>query len=547
MVKNFSNGAIGYVRISIKDQSYYSIEYQRKAIIDYCLRNSLNLLAVFTDDGQSSYTFDRPNWLSLEEFIQQHKSEVRYVIILDHDRFSRNLPDALKKMDELETKFGVKVLSIAEPITINSNSPETFLTRSFKLLLANNELLKIRERTRRGIIGALESGRFVNKAPFGYKNARDEGDRPIIIIDPVRGAIVQRMFDEFLMGIPPKKIVSFARRTGFSLKGKSALTRVLTNPVYAGLIKVPEYDGIPEKIVKGLHAPLVSEPIYWRANELLSVKTKCKGIPKEDLPLRGILQCSCGASFTGAFSKGRSKHYLYYRCSQEGAPSYPADKVHELFDGILKRISLSEDARQNIKHCAQELIVKRRLSETFIVECNMREISDIDRKMERLEEYLLNGLVEPGVYKKWSHKLRDQRTVLKKQIHHLQRQGISIQGRFDKMFSSFKNIRDICDELDHITKQALIRKIFEAGLVFNGKLFKTSFMYPTLLSSYKTLEAEGMLVLDPSFSERNKNASRMNRITMKIESGMLTSPDQQLYETIAALMIEHAVGRSSTT
>jgi DNA invertase Pin-like site-specific DNA recombinase len=31
--------AIGYIRLSIKDQSQYSLEYQEKSIRDYCARN----------------------------------------------------------------------------------------------------------------------------------------------------------------------------------------------------------------------------------------------------------------------------------------------------------------------------------------------------------------------------------------------------------------------------------------------------------------------------------------------------------------------------
>jgi site-specific DNA recombinase len=99
MKSEFTNGAVGYVRISMKDQSAYSISYQKTAIADYCVHNKLNLLALFTDDGESSYTFDRPNWIAMEAFISRQKGKVKYLIVLDHDRFSRNLSKALAKID----------------------------------------------------------------------------------------------------------------------------------------------------------------------------------------------------------------------------------------------------------------------------------------------------------------------------------------------------------------------------------------------------------------------------------------------------------------
>lgn len=57
--------AIGYVRLSIKDQSQHSLEYQKKSIRDYCDRNKVEVLAIFKDNGKSSYTFDRPDYTKL--------------------------------------------------------------------------------------------------------------------------------------------------------------------------------------------------------------------------------------------------------------------------------------------------------------------------------------------------------------------------------------------------------------------------------------------------------------------------------------------------
>ena len=93
--------AIGYIRKSKKDQSHYSLEYQQSSIQNYCKHNNLELSSLFVDDGESSYTFDRPDCKALEVFIKKHKGNVRYLIVLDHDRFSRNLPEALLKIDQL--------------------------------------------------------------------------------------------------------------------------------------------------------------------------------------------------------------------------------------------------------------------------------------------------------------------------------------------------------------------------------------------------------------------------------------------------------------
>src|SRR3546814_16885605 len=89
--------------------------------------------------------------MALEKFIRQNKREVKYLIILDHDRFSRNLAEALQKIEQLERKFGLKVLATNEPLDIDPSDPGVFIQRAFKYLMANHELFKIRKRARMGI------------------------------------------------------------------------------------------------------------------------------------------------------------------------------------------------------------------------------------------------------------------------------------------------------------------------------------------------------------------------------------------------------------
>lgn len=100
--------AIGYVRISSKDQSVYSLDAQEELIRAYCSRNNVELKAIFRDDGECSDTFDRPDYLAVEKFIKERKGEIGYLIIKDHDYFSRNISEALAKISSLEKSLASK-------------------------------------------------------------------------------------------------------------------------------------------------------------------------------------------------------------------------------------------------------------------------------------------------------------------------------------------------------------------------------------------------------------------------------------------------------
>lgn len=400
------------------------------------------------------------------------------------------------KIDQLDREYNVKVLAINEPLNIDVSAPDTFLNRAFKLLLANNELLKIRERTRRGIRLAMESGRVVNNAPFGYKNQRDEYNRPILMADPNRAPIITQMYVDFLSRLPDKQIISDARKRGFTLKGKSALTRVLSNPVYAGLIKVPAFFNTPEKIVHALHSPLISEAIYWRVQELLTGRVKLRGSPKEEIPLRGLVRCSCGSSLTAAFSKGRTKYYLYYRCVREGKPNYPGEALHGLFNRILNHLFFTESQRIAITYSFKEKLEASFNVQKLVITDNKRAIIEIDRKVEKLEECLLNEQIEPSSYKKWYLKLKDQKSVLQQELNTSLNEYLLIQHNLEKEMPRLINAKDVIENCNFSSKQKFLRIIFEAGLVYDGKVFRAPYIHPAFVYLCNELEEKKLFILE---------------------------------------------------
>jgi site-specific DNA recombinase len=204
IVRKIRNGRNRIHRISKKDQSIHSLEYQEKAIREYCQRNQILLGSLFIDDGESSFTFDRPDYQALEKFIKGNKgkAKIKYLIVFDHDRFSRNLPEALQKIESLEKRYGLKVIATSEPLDIDTQDPSVFLLRAFKYLIANQELLTIRKRAKVSSRHAQESGRYINLAPYGYINHKEQGGKMIIKIDPLKRPIVQKVYRDFLSGVP---------------------------------------------------------------------------------------------------------------------------------------------------------------------------------------------------------------------------------------------------------------------------------------------------------------------------------------------------------
>ncbi|QJB34927.1 recombinase family protein [Chitinophaga oryzae] len=489
--------AIGYIRKSTKDQSHYSLEYQEEHIRAFCERNKVGLKALFVDDGESSYTFDRPDYKALEKFIVEHKKTVRYLIVLDHDRFSRNLPEALMKIDQLEKRFNLKVIATNESLDIDTNDPMVFMSRAFKYLVANQELFTIRRRAKMGIRQAQMQGRYVNQAPFGYVNEKRSNGRGIIQVDKTNAHIVKKIFRDYLSGIPVYLIYKEVLSLGFPQRGNSSIPRILSNPLYAGLVRVNASNTEEERFVKGLHEPIIPEEQFWRAYEMIQKKRPQKSQPKDEFPLRGLLHSSCcGTPMTAGWTKGRNKYYLYYRCIKHGNINIPGDLLHEKFGQLLRGLSFTKQQKDLIKKMVEEGV-------SHIAVVNKKRLDTSKQALEKLEEQLtkteakfINDEINAATYKKWQAKFATDRMRLTAEIKELQGIGREQVSDMMKFLPDLLDLQAIFERSSVSQKHALIREIFSGKLIFEKGYFKVKTINPAFGHNLSRLKEDRVLEVE---------------------------------------------------
>ena len=147
-------------------------------------------------------------------------------------------------------------------------------------------------------------------APFGYLNSRGVDKEKIIVIDEGKAVAIRAIFKALLDGAPLKTVASIARGLGFKNHGNGNIQRVLRNPVYAGLVRVPAYKGKPSIVIKAKHSPIVSEGSYWQAQDILDMGQKDIKHLKDEVFLRGVLRCNCcNRIMTAGNSKGKTRYY----------------------------------------------------------------------------------------------------------------------------------------------------------------------------------------------------------------------------------------------
>lgn len=483
-----NNRAIGYRRLSDKDQSKYSLEYQERAIREYCNRYQLEIIALYTDNGECSDTFDRPDYRALERFIKEHKGAARYLIIMDHDRFSRNLIEALAKIDELEDRFNIKVLASNEEIDLDTKDPSVFMRRAFSYLMANQELLRIRKRTRDGIRQAQRQGRYVNHAPYGYTNARDEHNRSILKVNDAQVEVVRMIFGAYLNGTPLVHIYQLAKEKGFSRKGNSAIMKILGNCLYAGLVKVNGDRRHAVRYVPGLHQPIISEENFWRVQERLGKRCPIRTQPQDRFPLRGILCCWCGQYMTAAFSKGKNRSYLYYWCTRHRSINLGGEKLHQQFEELLAAFRFSPDLAKQIYERADVELKESTKSNEQLILVRTKQVLEIEKKLEKLEEKYIEENIDKDTYYKWKERYGNEISLLSTEISNRNHNGYKKKAQqLAHCLQAITDLKEICRIASPHKRQSLLRLVFKSKLTYLQEMggFRTKDLHITFRERFK--------------------------------------------------------------
>lgn len=484
--------AIGYARISDKDQSHNSIEDQVEQIAAYCQQHGLTLVHTFIDRGRSAFTFDRPEWLNLEKFVKKNRPD--FLIVKHLDRFSRaNLMDALIKINELEQKLKVKVLTVTDPLDLNTEDLGVQMLRTIGLLFSNNERNRIRERSMDGMYKSLSDGRYCSNAPIGYLNSTGPDGKPILKIDPERSKLIKLIFRLYLEGMEMEEIRNEVIKKGFKRSGNSAIRRILENPVYAGLVHVPAYKKNPSRIIEGLHSPIISTVDYWNAQKRLNQKPHNVSQNSEDVPLRGVLHCTCGRLLTAGKSRGKmGAHYWYYVCKTE-KKNYSAKRVHAWFDKVLELLCMSPEDVSQIRGLVESAISEHLNKKGGnIMRVNL-ELEKVQRKIATAERKNLLDETSPEVFKQVMTELRADESRLQDDLVKADTSTATYRRMLSEVLPAMTNIKQVYYGWPLHQKHLFINTVFNHSLQVNGVAGRTQTINPLFAHNAHILKEKGLL------------------------------------------------------
>ena len=328
--------AIIYTRVSSAEQvSGTSLEMQERECKRYAQMNELNVVQVFSEQGESAKTADRTEFQKALKFCSVNK--VGFFIVHKIDRFSRNTNDHVMTQAVLK-KIGTILVSASEPIDQTSMGRAMEGMLSVWAELDNN----IRaDRSRNGMIERVKQGVWVWEAPLGYKRVVKGGN---IVIDPDTAHYIQLAFEEWSKGVHTyRSLAKFLYERGLRTRtGKKVypqmIQKMLRNPIYYGLIQAFELEVI------GAFEPIINESLFYKCQPNKRKTTRRRGKARStDFPLRGLAYCSeCGERLTASYSRGNGGKYAYYHHQKGGCIKntyIPKETLEQNFTEFLGGIS----------------------------------------------------------------------------------------------------------------------------------------------------------------------------------------------------------------
>ena len=329
---------------------------------------------------------------------------------------------------------------------------------------------------------AKKEGRYMGIAPLGYKNTRDENNKPIVAPDKT-APFVKVAFEEMATGnFTQEEVRQRLNNRGVSCS-RNNFNKIIKNPFYIGRLFIPAFKDESEYFTKAMHKPLLKDCLFYKVQDIIR-SSKKYGISatrktcREEFPLRGFLKCcKCGKLLTASTALSRLKRkYYYYHCTQGCKEIYPTKNVHACFEAILNSIV----AKKEIMDLYQVILksffgqgLEKRLEKIKKLD------SEINKNRERINkaiQMMLDGELDSSEYRVVKSNYENANTTLLRIRASLELDKVDYGSKVNGSFNLLKHIDKFYNEARVDVKQKLVGLIFPEKLIFENDRFQTPIM-----------------------------------------------------------------------
>ncbi len=466
-----------YARYSSENQREESIEAQIKACKEYCEKNNIEIVKIYTDEAKSATTDDRPAFLQM---IRESNLKLFDVVVVHKlDRFARNRYDSAFYKRQLK-KNGVKLISVLEQL---DDSPESVILESVLEGMAEYYSKNLAREVMKGLKENANKCMFNGGIPpLGYKIVDGK-----YVVDEKEAEIVKLIFEMFANGHTYNEIINELNNRGYKTRkgnafGKNSLHDILKNEKYTGVYVFNKGTKTQHRIVRedvikiegGIPA-IVSKEIFEKCQERLN---KNKRQPRTDTKryylLTDLIKCGmCGSSYSGnSYRHGRNgKKYYIYTCSNRSAKkgcknkSIRQDLLENFVINVIKNFIFDkkrlDELIDKIYSYAQEMMSEK-TNELEILE---KQKNSLQTKINKLLDMYLEDGIDKEILKQKVNDLKAQLDIVQQQINELLTKDYSWITK--EYVREYLNVLENYFESEDMTLKRKVIEIFIEEIIIN--------------------------------------------------------------------------------
>ncbi len=419
------------------------------------------------------------------------------VLVTEIERLARGDTMDQGLVAQMFKATGTKIITPIKTYDPTNEFDEEYF--EFGLFMARREFTATNRRLVRGREASAKEGKFLGSiAPFGYKKVKLENEKGFSLeIIEEQARIVRAVFEWYVYGT---EINGIRKRLGFkavakrlnelciSPQGKSeswtsyGIRNILKNPVYIGKIrygyrkvkKKISPDGVKKKtrrtakdavISNGLHEPIVSTDIFYKAQELISQNSHAPVKYKTALrnPLAGILYCAkCGRLMTYRSEAGGKRKYI--ACNTAGCKcvSSPFELVEKRLLEILN-VCLGGYLIQ--KTASENTGLNSEIEDTILE--TKQKIYEYRLQRENIYDYFERGIYDEKTFKERLKEVGERISELEEKTA-LQSQELQNMNKLSesKPVAAAGRLTEIYGDIDIEGKNRLLKAVF-ARIVYD--------------------------------------------------------------------------------
>ena len=458
-----------YCRVSSKEQEEtgYSLDSQKKLLIDYANRKDYEVVEVFSVAESASGAKQRKVFEQMMEFMK--KKSISILLCEKVDRLTRNLKEAVVANDWIEANEERQLHFVKQNLIIHryAKSDEKFRW-DIEIVLAKKYISNLSEEVKKGQKEKIAQGWLPAKPPIGYKTIGEKGHK-IHIIDETKSRSIKKAFEYYatgnysLIGLREKLYEDGLRTRNGSKLSKSRLEDILKDPFYMGSLRWNDF------VHNGKHEPLVDKELFDKVQFTLT-RGKSPHYKRHTFQFSKMIECGeCGGSISGEIQKG----IVYYSCKHNRPCSQKGmTKQTDLDTSLIGAFRFFENITEKEADLIRDKIKADHKLEAEYKENTLKTLDLRYNALQKQLDILYNDrLSEKITQERWETKQKEINT----EQAEIQNQVTKLKNEETKYFELYINILDLARRAREIyekrspeERRMLLSHIF-ANLILKDK------------------------------------------------------------------------------